>query len=186
MSHLGSSFLFFSQRMIDGLQRLQPKSATAVPTSFYVYDLVKQRTVYTSCPIVVLLGYSTVVDQMDASSLATLIHPDDLNQVAEHYQRFTTLSNDEVIAVKYRMRRADGTWCWLSSQETTLAQAIDGFPLQILGLIQDLTPPAQLQPINFSTVQKSFRQRQSARMRISLSPRRKRLRLLAVSSDTVP
>jgi hypothetical protein len=84
-----------------------------------------------------MLGYSAdVIHAMGPTGLASLIHPDDLTLVSKHYQRFTTLKAGEVITIDYRMKQLNGSWCWLRSQETPLVMAIDGFPIQILGIVQ--------------------------------------------------
>jgi PAS domain S-box-containing protein len=137
----------YPQRMIQALDRLQAQSFQRPSNSVYVYDLVEQRTLCASYPIAAMLGYTAdAIHTMGPIGLANLIHPDDLDRVSEHYQHFTTLHEGEVIAIEYRMQRADGTWCWLRSQETSFVQAIDGLPLQILGLIQDITPRAPSRP----------------------------------------
>lgn len=125
--------------IIAVLDKLQTEASDAIPGSIYVYDLVEQSTIHTSYSVAAMLGYTTAqTAAMEPDGLASLIHPDDLNRVSEHYQRFTTLRSEETIAIEYRMKQADGTWCCLRSQETPLVTAIDGFPLQILGLIQKI------------------------------------------------
>lgn len=125
------------QRLIKALGRLQAQEPNSIGGSIYIYDLIEQRTLSASCSIAATLGYTAdTLDEMDAAGLGKLIHPDDLNLVSKHYQRFATLRSDEVIVINYRMKRADGTWCWLHSQETPLVMAVDGFPLQILGIVQ--------------------------------------------------
>jgi len=137
-----------SQRIIEILKQLQPHTEHWTPGCFYVYDLIEQHTVNSSDSVATLLGYTAdAVHQMGVLGLASLIHPDDLDRVAQYYQRFATLPAG-AISIHYRMKRADGNWCWLHSQETPLVQAIDGFPLQILGLIQILTPRSIRNPKN--------------------------------------
>jgi PAS domain S-box-containing protein len=110
----------------------------------YIYDLVNQCNLCVSCSITQLLGYSTATLPTNAAlTLADLIHPDDLEYVVEHFQRFATLREGEMITLDYRMLHADGQWHWLCSQEMSFNQAIDGFPLQILGIIQDMTAGQQ-------------------------------------------
>jgi PAS domain S-box-containing protein len=129
-----------TQRLIEAIGRLQAQPTHTILGSIYIYDLVDQRTICASCSVATILGYSAdTIAALGPIGLSSLIHPDDLNLVSEHYQRFATLRYGDVISVTYRMKRADGTWCWLHSQETSLVQAIDGFPLQILGIIDDIT-----------------------------------------------
>ncbi len=128
------------QRIIDTVERLQQQAPMTILGNTYVYDLVDQYTLYSSYSIAAILGYTDRdIEDLGPAGLATLIHPDDLDAVAAHFQRFSTLQPQEVISIDYRMRRADGRWCWLRSQETPLVSAIDGGPLQILGIVQDLS-----------------------------------------------
>jgi len=125
------------QNRLEALENNPAQIETLISGNIYIYDMVEQRNLSGSCSITSMLGYglddSALIEPL---GLANLIHPDDLNRVAEHFQRFSTLYYDEVIRIDYRMRRADGQWCWLRSQETPLLMAIDGFPLQILGIVQ--------------------------------------------------
>jgi PAS domain S-box-containing protein len=136
----GHASAAFSKRVIDALGQLQPQTNSSTPSRVYIYDLIDQHTLYANCSVAELLGYPAPETQTaEPIQLASLIHSDDLERVAEHYQRFSTLRPGEVITVDYRMKRADGTWRWFHAQETTLLHANDGFPLQILGMLQDLS-----------------------------------------------
>lgn len=135
--------IFSAQRLLEALGRLQSREPDRPLGRLYIFDLVEQCTLGASCSVTALLGYgSCATHSSDPVGLADLIHPDDLASVARHYQRFTTLKSGEVITLDYRMRRADGAWCVLRSQETPLVMASDGFPLQILGSIRPLAPVA--------------------------------------------
>lgn len=127
-------------RLSEALGRLQAQTSLTLLGRVYVYDVIEQHRLSTSCSVAAMLGYTAdEIDRMGSVGLASLIHPNDLNHVSEHYQRFTTLQPGEVITVHYRMRQADKTWCWLRSEETPLVSAIDGFPLQLLGIVQVIT-----------------------------------------------
>ncbi|HEY9617081.1 MAG TPA: PAS domain-containing protein [Microcoleaceae cyanobacterium] len=127
-------------QVIKVLGHLQAQSNRQSLSSVYIYDLVNQCNICSSLSIARLLGYSSNDPlAMEELGFAHLIHPDDLEQVAVHFQRFTALTAGDVIEVTYRMRRSDGKWCWLHSQETLFVQTTDGFPLQVLGLIQAVT-----------------------------------------------
>ncbi|MDX2242915.1 MAG: PAS domain-containing protein [Leptolyngbyaceae cyanobacterium bins.302] len=137
----------FSHCFIEALGRLQIQEPNPNLGSLYIYDLRDQRTLFASCPIPVMLGYTAdVIHQMGAVGLGTLIHPDDLNSVSQHYQHFATLRSNDVIMLNYRMKRADGAWYWLHSQETPLVTAIDGVPLQVLGIVR-LMPQLLTDPL---------------------------------------
>lgn len=133
---------------VDASENDSAKTDSLISGNVYIYDLVEQRNLSGSCSVSSMLGYLSALDE--PLSLAGLIHPDDLNRVAEHFHRFTTLHYDEVIYIEYRMRRADGRWCWLRSQETPLVMAIDGFPLQILGIVQLATQFSGIERLKWS------------------------------------
>ncbi|NJN22382.1 MAG: PAS domain-containing protein [Leptolyngbya sp. RL_3_1] len=137
----------FQERVIAALKRLKAHAQGAV-SSIYIYDLIDQNTLCCSDPsIPAYLGYSPQqLEALGEFGLATLIHPVDLQSVAAHFQRFSTLTMREMITVPYRMQRADQTWCWLRSHDTPLIQARDGFPLKILSLVEDISG---LQNANF-------------------------------------
>jgi PAS domain S-box-containing protein len=134
------------QRLIEALGRLQAHTISTVAGSIYIYDLVDQCTLCATSSVSAILGYTdTEINAMGTMGMATLIHPDDLLRVSDHYQRSITLPAGEVLEIEYRMKRPDGAWCWLRSRETVLVQAIDGFPLQVLGIIQDTTQQKQVE-----------------------------------------
>lgn len=130
------------QQLVQALGRLQAQTPPTQLGSVYIYDLIEQRTLCASCSVGAMLGYTTeAIATMGPVGLANLIHPDDLDSVSEHYQQFAVLQPGEVISINYRMQQVNGTWRWLHSQETPLVTAIDGFPLQILGIIQAIAQP---------------------------------------------
>lgn len=133
---------------VEASENNSAKTASLLSGNVYIYDLVEQRNLSGSFSVASMLGYPSALEE--PLSLAGLIHPDDLNRVAEHFQRFTTLHYDEVIYIAYRTRREDGQWCWLRSQETPLVMAIDGFPLQILGIVQVATQFSNIERLPWS------------------------------------
>jgi PAS domain-containing protein len=128
------------QHLIGALGRLQAQTANPALGSVYVYDLLKQRTINASVPVAAMLGYSAdAIHVIGYIGLTNLIHPEDLTSVSQHYERFSTLRSEDVIKIDYRMRKADGSWCLLRSQETPLLLGGDGLPIQILGMVQNIT-----------------------------------------------
>ncbi|MGI0485750.1 PAS domain-containing protein [Pantanalinema rosaneae CENA516] len=132
-------------QVIEVLDHLQQQSSSSTPSCIYIYDLVDQCNICSSQSIASLLGYAPNHPLMQEElGFAQLIHPDDLERVAAHFQKFTTLTPGEVIKVEYRMLRSDGIWRHLHSQETVFVQASNGLPLQVLGIIQDITDSRSL------------------------------------------
>lgn len=149
------NFIPLPKHILEILRGLQPSQPESIPSSFYIYDLVEQRTLCSSSSISVLLGYTAEeIDAMGHTGLAHLIHSDDLQHVAKHYQRFTSLHCGDVIYSEYRMKHSNGSWCWIRSQETPLVTASDGYPLQILGLIQASIHPVTSPITKYSEIKK--------------------------------
>jgi PAS domain-containing protein len=139
LSCLGYIPVAFPQSMVEALERLQPEQLNGNKENIYIYDLVERQTLWASSSAATILGYSDDdIRVMGPVGLANLIHPDDVNYVSEHYQRFSSLRSGEVIVAEYRMKRADGTWCYLRSQETPLVVAMSGVPVQVLGILKDM------------------------------------------------
>ncbi|MGP1386307.1 MAG: PAS domain-containing protein [Thainema sp.] len=143
-----NAFAQYPQRLIEALRQLQIHESSKILGRVYVYDLIDQRTIYSSCSVAAILGYTAkAIHVMGPERLARLIHPEELEAVSEYYQRFASLKYGEVVAINYRMKQADGSWYWLYSQETPLVTASDGLPIQILGVTQLLPqlPLAELE-----------------------------------------
>ena len=160
---------------------LQAQIAKVVPGRLYIYDLVEQQTLFANRSVLQLLGYDdATIAHLDLEGLATFIHPSDLDQIAHYYQSLTTLRLGDMTTIEYRMRRVDGTWCWLRSQETPWREVFESLgslnhrPTQILGFVQALTAathhPAPLVRLNWTDQQASVTLKQVFKApRLSLS-----------------
>lgn len=127
------------------LEQLAAYVDRAAPRSIYIYDLVDQHTLCCSeYSVPALLGYSAQQStSLGKLGLSELIHPADVESVATYFQRFCTLKTGDIITLAYRMKRVDGTWCLLRSQDTPLITAVDGFPLKVIGLVADISDSQQ-------------------------------------------
>jgi len=130
----------FPKPMLAALEQLQAQTGKNFSGYVYVYDLAGQYTVCASRSISEVLGYTADnFYTFSPNGLANLIHPDDLDSVADYYQRLSTLKIQETISTRYRMRRSDGTWCLLQSQETRLEGPDECPSTQVLGVLQEVS-----------------------------------------------
>ncbi len=113
--------------------------AEATPDIIYVYDLCKRRNLYVNRAGQHILGDPITMDTIEGSADYSLIHPDDVERMAESYKRFEALEDFEVVEIEYRMRNAEGNYIWLRNRAVVFSRASDGKPEQILGIIQDIT-----------------------------------------------
>ncbi len=110
------------------------------PAVLYVYDLEERRNVWGNREMTTVLGYTREqVDAMAGSLLEQLVHPDDWPRYQTHLERLGRLRDGEVAEFEYRMRRADGIWSWLHSQDMILLRNADGSPRRIVGAALDIS-----------------------------------------------
>ncbi len=114
--------------------------ADSSPNVLYLYDLQEQRNTYVNREILATLGYSTIaIQEMGASWLPTVIHPDDLLTTLEHFERLRLASNSEILANEYRLRHADGEWRYFYSRDLIFSRDEQGQVKLIIGTAQDIT-----------------------------------------------
>ncbi|UBF25918.1 GAF domain-containing protein [Kovacikia minuta CCNUW1] len=112
----------------------------------YIYDLAEQKNVYINLAITTVLGHhAETLSQAGSSFLFSLLHPDDVKKLAEHQQRLYTARDNETFEIEYRLQRADGEWCWLSSRDTIFSRNQDGSPRQILGTAKEINHHKQIE-----------------------------------------
>ncbi|MDX2230311.1 MAG: PAS domain-containing protein [Leptolyngbyaceae cyanobacterium bins.349] len=111
-----------------------------VPGVLYVYDLLEQRNVYANLQSAETLGYTPAeIQAMGRNFFAQLMHPEDLSRLPQQMERLQMLRDGETLEFEFRMRRADGAWCWLSDRVTVFTRTPEGQPHQLLGCAQDVT-----------------------------------------------
>lgn len=124
------------------LQRI----AANAPVMIYLFDLVDQRSTYSSTDLGLILGYSSqeILD-MAASFLPSVMYPDDIAGFIEHSQRLNTLADGELREFEYRMLHKDGTWRWFSSRDIVFSRNEDNSVQCLLGVAQEITARKQFE-----------------------------------------
>jgi hypothetical protein len=125
-------------------QRFAQSLAEAAPYILYVYDLDQRHATYVNPQVKTILGYDVEqVQQVAGSALTQFIHPQDLERGAAHLQQLTQSQDGDVYEIEFRVRRADGNWCWLQSRNVVFRRTPEGAIAQILGTAQDITERKQ-------------------------------------------
>ncbi|MGB7443714.1 MAG: PAS domain S-box protein [Coleofasciculaceae cyanobacterium] len=119
--------------------------ADATPGILYIYDLIRQRHVYTNQQIAELLGYTpTQVQEMGSNFTDQVIYPADLPKYQEYIQqRIPQAKDGEILEFDYRVRHASGERRWLQNRDTVFIRNELGCPIQIIGVAQDITKRKQ-------------------------------------------
>jgi PAS domain S-box-containing protein len=125
------------KRVEDALARSRnefERMAATSPDFLFIYDLAEGRNVYENKQLEEQLGYSAA--QLQAGNGRTtdrLVHPDDLPGMREHYRRFDTAADGEVLEWECRLRHADGVYRWFQVRATIFDRSEDGRVRRIIG-----------------------------------------------------
>ncbi len=124
---------------LDASRRLVHRILNATPDLLYIYDLDEGRNTFANRHVTEFLGYSYDRAQaLGADLMGQILHPEDAAAVAEHYARCRAAADGETLEIEYRMRHADGHWCWVHCRDMVFSRT-DGIPSKILGVAQDIT-----------------------------------------------
>ncbi len=116
------------------------KITETVPNLIYVYDIEKNQNIYSNNKVTELLGYSAKeVKEMGENLLPTVIHPEDAKKAYENFNAFPNLSDTDILETEYRVIHRDGNWRWFLSWEKIFKRSSEGNPLQVIGIVQDIT-----------------------------------------------
>ncbi|WP_310424083.1 PAS domain-containing protein, partial [Chamaesiphon sp. VAR_48_metabat_135_sub] len=121
-------------------QQFVQKVVETMPGMLYVYDLVEQRNIYSNRHSLELLGYTPEqLEELGTDITPNIVHPDDLPSAMAYQAQFDTALPGEVLEIEYRVRQANGEWCWLLSRSTVFNTTPAGNTQQILGVSIDIT-----------------------------------------------
>ncbi|WP_353931490.1 PAS domain S-box protein [Okeanomitos corallinicola TIOX110] len=110
------------------------------PNIIYILDLEEKRNIYANREITNLLGYSlSEIKSMGVNLIPTISHPEDVEKMQAHWQRCMNSADGETLQVEYRIRKANGEWCWLYSRDTVFNRHENGKGKEILGVATDIT-----------------------------------------------
>jgi PAS domain S-box-containing protein len=125
-------------------QRFVQRILDTSPNIIYILDLRSQRIRYINPEIKVILGYP-VEDFFGASFdlFVSKMHEEDIDQLAQHLHNLHSLRDGQVQEIEYRMLSKTHEWRWLKSRDTVFSRSETGTPVEIIGVIQDITASKQ-------------------------------------------
>ncbi|MBI2299877.1 MAG: PAS domain-containing protein [Armatimonadetes bacterium] len=110
--------------------------------ALYDHDPIRNATTWLGA-VEAILGFTPEeLCGLSAEGFAELIHEDDRAQACEVYRQ--GVHRLEPVFAEYRLRRKDGTYCWVEDCAAWLRDA-DGKPYRMLGVVQDITERRQLE-----------------------------------------
>jgi diguanylate cyclase (GGDEF)-like protein/PAS domain S-box-containing protein len=87
-----------------------------------------------------LLGRTTKeTEKIGGEAIATLVHPDDQAAIRSLNQSAESAQDGEVLAIRLRLRHADGSWRWMSRHVVPFRRDSSGKVIEVLGVMRDVT-----------------------------------------------
>lgn len=110
------------------------------PQLLYILDLMTGGSIYANHQVVEILGYRPEeVTEEGRQFFRDRFHPDDLHLLDRLPNRFTRVSDGEVVEAEFRMRHKNGSWRWLRTRQVVFTRDNHGAPKHILGTALDIT-----------------------------------------------
>lgn len=143
-----------AEQALKESQQFIQRIADTTPSILYIYDIEEGRNVYCNQAITHILGYTKLeVQVMGEQLLGTLLHPEDLDKISQHYNRIRKIqinqdinpaialdkNADGLFLIEYRMRDIQGKWRWFYSQENIFLYDQNGYVKQVIGAASDIT-----------------------------------------------
>jgi diguanylate cyclase (GGDEF)-like protein/PAS domain S-box-containing protein len=133
-----------SEKALQDSRHFIQRIADSSPNILYIYDLVQEEAIYANRETTTILGYTPEeIKKMGSLVLSTLVHPDDLTILHDHWNQLKAAQDGEIIEYECRLRNVNGEWHWMHSRETIFTRTQAGQPQQILGTATDITERKQ-------------------------------------------
>ncbi len=129
-----------AEKALQEKQHFVRRVIDSVPGIVYIYDLSENCNVYSNSGFSRVLGYSPErLRELGSGIFFELLHPDDLQQIADHHRLLGNARDGEILNTEYRMKHADGNWRTLHSWDVPFVRDSMGHVSQIAGTAIDIT-----------------------------------------------
>ncbi len=116
------------------------RTLDASQTGMYIYDLRKNRIEFINSRYTTLTGYRLLdLQTMSAQESAGLNHADDKQRWEAHFALLKEADDGEFFEIRYKFRRADGSWITCLSWDSIFDRDEDGKVVSIVGTFLDIT-----------------------------------------------
>ncbi|MBK1990594.1 PAS domain S-box protein [Sphaerospermopsis aphanizomenoides BCCUSP55] len=116
------------------------------PQILYILNPLSWTNLYVNRQSIEILGYTPEeFMQGGAQFFLAILHPDDLPLMYRNMNHWKIARDDEILTTEYRMRRKNGSWCWLRSRDVVFARDENNQVIKILGTAQDISESKQIE-----------------------------------------
>ena len=119
--------------------RFAETMADLMPGVVYLFDCETERSEIVNRAALEVLGYTPEDWQRLVVHPLDLMHEDDRAGLNAHLAGLAADMSDSPRSFEYRMRHADGHWCWFLSRDRVIERNAEGSPRRLLGIATDIT-----------------------------------------------
>jgi len=94
-----------------------------------------------------MLGYRPIAREVSLDEWRGFIHPEDLPVAEKRFSGYINAGGQGLFETEFRIRRADGTWCWVLSKGQAVARDRNGVPTRYIGLILNIQSMKETQEV---------------------------------------
>lgn len=120
------------QNLLDKSELLR-LATEATQAGVWDYRPVIQMT-YLSTPWYTMLGYEPTDNEVTTAEFREFVHPGDQASMTLAFESYISRGGHGQLEAEFRLRRADGSWCWVLSRGKTVEWDEQGEPIRIIGL----------------------------------------------------
>jgi PAS domain S-box-containing protein len=77
--------------------------------------------------------------EMTSGERRSLVHPDDLQAVADYFDGFYTLRDEDIRTVEYRSKNDAGEWLWFTARGKVFKRDMHGTVTHLVSVVQNVT-----------------------------------------------
>lgn len=128
--------LQYSKKLAVSEERL---SLAVIASEEGVWDYKPSEGIVYFSPVwYTMLGYEPYEFPAEYDSWKNLVHPDDIQRSEKIIHDFLTSKNESYEA-EFRMKKKDGSWCWIKSKAKTFERDKNGNVVRMVGIHKDIT-----------------------------------------------
>ena len=141
-----SSEYFISTGSKSSSVNLFKKIVTASPNLIFLFNPARNVFIYINERIKSMFGYTEYdIKEMGSNVLEKILHPDDLITYKTNIlPKINAAKDKEVITFTFRFLNKNKEILWLDVNEIVVSRKMDGTPIQILGIANDVTNERKL------------------------------------------
>jgi PAS domain S-box-containing protein len=126
-------------RELEQSQRMVNRIVQTTPDLLYIYEPGKRRYTFVNRAFEDFFGWTGCGPAFSPTLPAGLIHPDDLETVANSHKALAHAPESASSDIEFRVHRTDGQWRRLRTREVVFSRTEEGEILEVLGIAEDIT-----------------------------------------------